>query len=113
MGIGRRGLLAMGISLALASGGWLAGGTTGTAFALVGHSYYVAQNGSDLTTCHTNSNLHPFATITRAMQCVASDAPPPFAPDVVHVAAGTYHDNVTITGNVNLLGAGVGITTID
>jgi hypothetical protein len=65
---------------------------------------WVAPLGNDLLNPGTQSQ--PFATIQHGIGNVASDG-------TVHVAAGTYHENLQISGATNLTGAGAPDTIID
>jgi len=65
---------------------------------------WVAKTGSDITGDGTQAQ--PFATIQKAigMSCIGG---------TVHVAAGTYQENLSINFAVNLAGAGAPTTIID
>lgn len=75
---------------------WAQGGTV----------YYVAPppNGDDANDCLSPTS--PCATINAAMGKAVSD-------DSIALAAGTYIETLVFTKNLTLLGAGIGVTTID
>jgi hypothetical protein len=67
-----------------------------------GLDFYVATTGIDSGNCLTN----PCRTITYAMNQAGSG-------DRVHIAAGTYAENLTLNKNLNLIGAGMNATILD
>src|SRR5437016_3392736 len=98
----------------LVIGGALMGelGSSGAAFAAGGHNYFVAPGGTN-TSCTVNSAVHPFGKIQDAINCALADGTTPTSRDTIHIAAGTYHENLDIYPDVNLLGAGQSSTAID
>jgi hypothetical protein len=69
---------------------------------------WVATTGNN---SNAGTEAAPFATIQWGIDHVASDNVD--SPGIVHVAAGTYHENLHIPGATNLLGAGAHYTIID
>ena len=69
----------------------------------IDNSYYVSTTGSDTTGDGSSGN--PWATIHYAIGQATSG-------DVVHVAAGTYDEVITLKDGVQVLGAGALVTTI-
>ena len=67
-----------------------------------GLDFYVATTGIDSGNCLTD----PCRTITYAMNQAGSG-------DRVHIAAGTYAENLTLNKNLNLIGAGMNATILD
>ena len=65
--------------------------------------YYVATTGSD---SGGGTSSDPWATIGHALSIVPSG-------DTIHVAAGTYHEYITLTNGVKVLGAGRDFTFIE
>jgi hypothetical protein len=66
------------------------------------NDYYVSTTGSDLT--GNGSEARPWRTIQHALDNAIDSGDMP----LIHVAAGTYRENLNITRRVRIVGAGVG-----
>src|SRR6516165_9397379 len=69
-------------------------------------TFFVATTGSDMNS--GTDALHPFLHIQHALD-VAASIP---GPDTINVASGTYVEQLTVSSDVTLTGAGAGTTTI-
>jgi len=70
----------------------------------LGTDRYVSTTGSDSSDCSATPCRHISYAITQSGAVTA---------DQIHIAAGTYHENLTINKTVDLVGAGENLTFID
>jgi len=78
-----------------------------TAATSIAADLYVSTTGSDPVGCATHPNPGaPYLTIQKAVACASTG-------DVIHIAAGTYEEQVVVAANgITIEGAGPGVTTI-
>jgi hypothetical protein len=99
------GATALGVGLAIAAGIWIGGGASQTAQAApLAATWYVDPAGDDSDTCTTV--ISPCQTVGGAISKAADD-------DTIVVAAGVYTENLLITKDLTVIGAGRESTILD
>ncbi len=81
----------------------------GAALAATPSTYYVSPSGTDSTCAAGQSSSTPLKTIGFAVGCANADTTAATAtaasPDIINIATGTYDEHLSISADVNLVGA--------